>query len=193
MAVIVTFNSDVFSIYQTFYTAKKSDLLESLAWLINDEKNIGTSEEQCTLIKYLAQFYFIVILLVKQTFNPSWTYLDWLTEEEYDTIMNNLLIEGILPDNIINIPGALPVPVPVAPPALVGELYETTFNTISGTITVTTTITSEPISISIFDPDGVPVMPGIGLGFVPRIDGGVYVFDITSTDAISGYRLKIIY
>jgi len=192
MAVIVTFNSDVFSIYQTFYTAKKTDLLESLAWLINDEKNIGTSEEQCTLIKYLAQFYFTVILLVEQTFNPSWTYLDWLTEEEYNTIMNNLFIEGTLPD-IINVPGALPSPVPATPSSSVSNLFEATFNTINGTITVVTDITTEPVSISIFDASGIPVIPGIGLGFVPRIDGGVYVFDITSTDAVSGYKLKILY
>lgn len=87
MAITIRFNSDILALYQAFYTAKQVDLLESLAWLINDEKSMGTSEEQGNMIVHLAHFYFEVIEALRQDINPSWTYLDWLTQEEYDAIM----------------------------------------------------------------------------------------------------------
>ena len=87
MAVTITYNSNIKTLYQTFYTARKVDLTESLAWLINDEKSKGISEEQITLIILLAHFYFDIIETLRQTNDPTWTYLDWLTQTEYDTIL----------------------------------------------------------------------------------------------------------
>ena len=94
MAVTINFNSNLLSLYQTFYTARKVDLTESLAWLINDEKSIGTSEEQVTLIILFAHFYFDAIETLRQNTVPTWTYLDWLTQVEYDNIMNKREILG---------------------------------------------------------------------------------------------------
>jgi hypothetical protein len=87
MAVSITFNSDLLSAFQTFYIAKQVDLVESLAWLINDEKSFGISEEQGNMIVHLAHFYFEAIEILRQSYNPDWTYLDWLTEDEYNAIM----------------------------------------------------------------------------------------------------------
>ena len=78
MAVTINFNPNLLSLYQTFYTARKVDLTESLAWLINDEKSMGISEEQVNLIVLLAHFYFDAIETLRQVNNPTWTYLDWL-------------------------------------------------------------------------------------------------------------------
>lgn len=82
-----TFNSDILTIYKTFYTNKQVDLTESLAWMIYDEKSMGVSEEQGNMIVSLAHFYFEVIQLLRQVNTPTWEYLDWLTQDEYDTIM----------------------------------------------------------------------------------------------------------
>jgi hypothetical protein len=87
MAITITYNSNLKLLYQTFYSAKKVDLTESLAWLINDEKSMGVSEEQVNLIILLAHFYFDAIKVLRQVNTPTWEYLDWLTQEEYDTIM----------------------------------------------------------------------------------------------------------
>lgn len=94
MAVTITYNSDLKALYQSFYSAKKIDLTESLAWLINDEKSKGVSEEQVNLIILLANFYFDVIEVLRQINTPTWEYLDWLTQEEYDIIMNKREILG---------------------------------------------------------------------------------------------------
>lgn len=83
----ITFNPNILSLYQTFYTAKTVDLTESLAWLIANEKSFGSSEEQGNLIIHLAHFYFEVIELLEQTIDVDWTYLDWLTQDEYNAIM----------------------------------------------------------------------------------------------------------
>lgn len=83
----ITFNPNILSLYQTFYSNKQVDLTESLAWLINDEKSFGSSEEQGNMIVHFAHFYFEVIQLLEQTIDANWTYLDWLTQEEYDAIM----------------------------------------------------------------------------------------------------------
>lgn len=82
-----TYNPNVLALYSSFYTAKQVDLVESLAWLIMDEKSMGISEEHVTLINHLAHFYFEAIQTLRQVNNPSWTYLDWLTQAEYDAIM----------------------------------------------------------------------------------------------------------
>lgn len=87
MAVGITFNPNLLSAFQTFYTNKKVDLVESLAWLINDENSMGVSEEQANLILHLAHFYFDAIEILEQAIDPTWTYLDWLDEDEYDAIM----------------------------------------------------------------------------------------------------------
>jgi hypothetical protein len=84
---IINFNPDILALYQTFYTNKQVDLIESLAWLINDEKSFGSSTEQGNMIVHLAHFYFDVIEAVEQSIDPAWTYLDWLTQDEYDAIM----------------------------------------------------------------------------------------------------------
>lgn len=87
MAVTITYNPNILSLYQTFYTNKQVDLTESLAWLIVDEKSFGTSEEQGSMIIHLAHFYFEVIQLLRQVNTPTWEYIDWLTQAEYDEIM----------------------------------------------------------------------------------------------------------
>ena len=94
MAVTINFNSNLLSLYQTFYTARKVDLTESLAWLINDEKSIGTSEEQVILILLLANFYFDAIKVLRQVNTPTWTYLNWFTQIEYDKIISKREILG---------------------------------------------------------------------------------------------------
>lgn len=87
MAVTTTYNSDIKALYQSFYNARKIDLTESLIWLVNDEKSIGVSEEQVNLIILLAHFYFEIIKTLRQNNAPTWEYLDWLTQDEYDAIM----------------------------------------------------------------------------------------------------------
>lgn len=84
---VITYNPDILALYQTFYANKQVDLIESLAWLINDEKSFGISIEQGNMIVNLAHFYFDVIQTLRQNVTPTWTYLDWLTQEEYDTII----------------------------------------------------------------------------------------------------------
>ena len=88
MGVEIRYNSDILALFQSFYTNKETDLIESLAWLIADEKSFGTSREQGEMIVYLAHFYFEVIESLRQDIVPTWTYLDWLTQDEYDIIMN---------------------------------------------------------------------------------------------------------
>ena len=83
-----TFNPNLLSLYQTFYTAKQVDLTESLAWLINDEKSMGVSEEQRNMILILVNFYFDAIELLRQVNTPAWTHLEWLTQAQYDKIMS---------------------------------------------------------------------------------------------------------
>lgn len=193
MAVIVTFNPNIYSIYQTFYSTKQTDLIESLAWLSNDERSMGVSEEQATLIKYLAQFYFTVIQLLNQTINPSWTYLDWLTQEEYDLIMMKLQLESATPD-IINVPGALPSPAPVAPSTPSTTNSETiTVDLIAGTNTITTTIASMLTSLVILDSLNNIVAPGAGLNVSPSIVGGVLILDVYTVDPMSGVKFIITY
>jgi len=87
MGMTITFNPNILSLYQTFYNNKQVDLTESLAWMINDEKSMGASEEQGNMIVHLAYFYFEVIELLRQINTPTWEYLDWLTQDEYDSIM----------------------------------------------------------------------------------------------------------
>lgn len=82
-----TFNPNLLSAHQTFYTAKKVDLIEALTWLIADEKSFGSSEEQGNLIVLLAHFYFEGIKVLEQAVTPTWVYTDWLTQDEYDAIM----------------------------------------------------------------------------------------------------------
>lgn len=83
----ITFTSDVLTLYQTFYTNKKVDLTESLAWLIANEKSMGISEDQMQFVLHLAHFYFEVLGSVRLSFDTNWSYLNWLTQEEYDEIM----------------------------------------------------------------------------------------------------------
>ena len=87
MAVVIRYNSDILSDYQTFFTAHQVDMIESLAWLVNDEKSMGISEESGNMIVTLAHFYFELIETLRQSVTPTWTYLDWLTQDEYDAIM----------------------------------------------------------------------------------------------------------
>lgn len=94
MAVNVTYNINIGDLYQAFYTKRQIDLLESLAWLTANEKSYGTSEEQLTLIVFLAHFYFEMLPVIRTINTPGWTYLDWLTQEEYDTIMNKREVLG---------------------------------------------------------------------------------------------------
>lgn len=94
MAVTITYNSDIKTLFQTFYSNHQVDFTESLAWLINDEKSIGTSEEQITLINLMANFYFEIIKTIRQSYNASWEYTDWLTEDEYNAIMYKREILG---------------------------------------------------------------------------------------------------
>lgn len=193
MAVSITYNSDLYSLFYSYYSFRESDLMESLAWLMNDEKNMGTSEEQSTLIKYLAQYYFFAIYQMNLNFNPSWTYLDWLTQAEYDTIIAKMSIEFNTHDMLL-VPGKLPTPAPVPGGTVTGAVYETVFDTVGGSlVTITTTIVTEPIVISVFDVDGVPVPLNAGVAVFPRFSGGVYVFDIYSAESVAGYKLKIIY
>ena len=87
MAVEIRYNPNVLSLFQTFYTNKETDLLESLTWLINEEKSFGNTKEQGNMIVHLAHFYFEVIELLRQSIVSTWTYLDWLTQDEYNIIM----------------------------------------------------------------------------------------------------------
>jgi len=193
MAVIVTFNPNIYSIYQTFYTTKQTDLIESLAWLSNDERSMGVSEEQAILIKRLAQFYFTVIELLNQEINPSWTYLDWLTQEEYDLIMMKLELDNATPD-IINIPGALPSPAPAAPSIPSTTNSETiTVNLIAETNTITTTITSMLTGLIILDEYNQIVAPGAGLTVTPSMVGGVLVLNVYTVDPMNDVKFIITY
>lgn len=88
MEIKIEYNSLIRSLFQIFYTNKESNLLESLNLLIADEKSFGTSKEQEVMILYLTNFYFEAIEGVRKSFNIDWTYLDWLTQDEYDIIMN---------------------------------------------------------------------------------------------------------
>ena len=94
MAVTIVYNSDIKTLFQTFYNNHQVDFTESLAWLINDEKSFGTSEEQITLINLMANFYFEVIKTLRQSYDASWKYTDWLTEDEYNAIMYKREILG---------------------------------------------------------------------------------------------------
>lgn len=94
MAVTIVYNSDIKTLYQAFYLARQVDMTESLAWLINDEKSMGTSEEQLTLINLLAHFYFGIMPTLRQVYDPNWAYTDWLTQDEYDTIISKREILG---------------------------------------------------------------------------------------------------
>lgn len=193
MAVIVTFNPDIYSIYQTFYSAKQTDLIESLAWLSNDERSMGVSEEQATLIKYLAQFYFTVIQLLNQAINPSWTYLDWLTQEEYDLIMMKLQLESATPD-IINIPGALPSPAPAAPSTPSTTNSETiTVDLVAGVNTITTTITSMLTGLVIMDSTNHIIAAGVGFDVVPSLVGGILVLNVYTIDPLNDIKFIITY
>lgn len=84
-----TFTSDILTLYQTFYNNKQVDLTESLAWLIANEKSMGISEDQMQFVSHLAHFYFEVLGSVRISFDTTWTYLNWLTQNEYDIIMYN--------------------------------------------------------------------------------------------------------
>jgi hypothetical protein len=193
MAVVITYNPDIFSIYQTFYNARKIDLIESLAWLSADEKSMGTSKEQGTLITYLAQFYFTVIQLLEQTNNPDWNYLDWLTQEEYDKIIYKLSLVGATPD-IINIPGMVPGIVPITTS---GEYIPSVSTTITIPANVTTRYnlnsTTKPISIIMYDNTGMVISSHIGQ-IVTLVDN-LYVLDIIndSNDELTDVELKIQY
>lgn len=94
MAVNITYNTDISDLYQAFYTKRQIDLIESLAWLTANEKSYGTSEEQLNLIIFLAHFYFEMLPVIRTISTPDWTYLNWLTQIEYDTIMNKREILG---------------------------------------------------------------------------------------------------
>lgn len=194
MAVAITYNPNIYSLFNSYFDYRKDDLIESLVWLKNDEKNMGVSEEQRNLIRYLAHFYFFAIYLINLEYNSEWTYLDWLTQEEYDIITKKMSIEFNTHEMIL-VPGKLPTAAPVTPPSsLEQSLFETTFDTVGGSIvTVVTTVTSEPIVISLFDGSGVPIALNAGIDIVPRIVGGVYVFDIYCVDTLLGLNLKILF
>ena len=94
MAIEIRYNPNILSLFQTLYANKETDLTELLAWLIEDEKSFGSSLEQGNMIIFVANFYFDVIELLRQVDTPTWTYLDWLTEEEYDAIIYKREILG---------------------------------------------------------------------------------------------------
>ena len=94
MAVGITFNSDVKILFQTFFSNRQVDYSESLAWVVNDEKSMGVSDEQVTLILLLAHFYFSAICTLRVGVNPAWEYTDWMTEDEYNIIMYKREILG---------------------------------------------------------------------------------------------------
>lgn len=94
MAVNTTFNPNLLSLYQTFYSNKKADIEICLTQLITDEKNFGNSIEQAELITHLAHFYFQAIRTLRLEINSSWTYYDWLTNSEYNKIMYKRAIIG---------------------------------------------------------------------------------------------------
>jgi hypothetical protein len=191
MAVSISFNPDIFSIYQTFYATKRVDLIESLAWIVNDEKSMGVSKEHGTLIIYLAQFYFTIIQVVEQSKNPNWTYLDWLTQAEYDKIMNKLSLGNATP-NIINVPGASINIAPVAPIADHGEFTRTI--TIVGsedTVTrISLSLRTKPYSVQLSDSDG-NILTSLAPKFV--LVDGFYCLDLWSIENLSNVELKIIY
>lgn len=191
MAVVITYNPNIYSIFQTFYTARQIDLIESLAWLTNDEKSMGVSEEQGNMIVYLAQFYFTVIQLLRQTTDPAWEYLDWLTQDEYDTIMYKLELTGATPD-IISVPGGALV-IPTATPIAGSNIqqYIQMFNLAAeDTLHLTTTLNVKPHSVMLIDSEGnILGTEGIKM----RMVSGVYIFDIYSSDDLIGVELKILY
>ena len=188
MAVVITYNPDIFSIYQTFYTTKQVDLIESLAWIINDEKSFGSSEEQSVLILRLAQFYFSVIQLINQTIDPNWTYLDWLTQEEYDIIISKLIIESVTPE-IISVPGGTPTT--ITSPTNSQMTYSTVTNLAAGMTSVALAISSRPISIMITDSDNMVITSALEIDIVDT--GGVYSLDIYTTSALNNVTISITY
>ena len=100
MAISITYNPNLYALYQIFYDTKFVDLVESLAWLINDEKSQGVSEEQGNLIVLFAHFYFNAIQTLEQNIDPTWTYRSWLSEEEYNKIIYKLELNNTTPNTI---------------------------------------------------------------------------------------------
>lgn len=192
MAIVITYNPDIFSIYQTFYTAKKVDLMESLAWLAADEKSMGVSQEQGNLIVQLAQFYFTIIQLLNQTINQNWSYLDWLTQSEYDKIMYKLSLAGVTPD-IINIPGMMPGAVPITSPSGTTEPVITIINIPVGTTRYSLYSETKPIAITLYDNSGHVITGSLGLDF--SVVDGFYVLDITndSDNEMTDVELNLLY
>jgi hypothetical protein len=196
MAVVVTYNPNIFSIFQTFYTLREVDLIESLAYLTNDEKSMGTSQEQGTLITYLAQFYFTAIQLLELEFNSEWTYLDWLTQDEYDKIIYKLELAQATP-NIINVPGLLPGAVPIAPSS--SEYHEpiTRPITIIGSEDTPTIIPlslateDKPYSIMIIHSDGTIITDKVAPQLI--LNAGFWELYLYSIETLNNVELKIMY
>jgi len=184
MAVALRYNSDLLSLFQTFYSDKKVDLVESLAWLINDEKSFGTTEEQATLILYLAHFYFDAIYTLRRVNDPDWEYLDWLTQDEYDEIMYKR--------SLLSFTTYFVEPTIGGGGTSMLTLYTGTINLVAGVAqSKTTTVTTAPSSILITDSSDTPLSPTIITDV--NVVGGFYVFEFYSATDMPGIKIYILY
>jgi hypothetical protein len=94
MDVTISFPVPLATTQNNFVVNNTSKVTSILNSIINEEKLYGTSISYPDLIRAFALMYYNMIQVIEVQFNASWNLLNWLTQDEINTINFLKNLEG---------------------------------------------------------------------------------------------------